>query len=54
MRITNMGSYRIDINSDNLTKWADLQDIYNSYLENTPFWKEKIADDIEKPIFTLQ
>ena len=54
MRITNMGSYRIDINSDNLTKWADLPDIYNSYLENTPFWKEKIADDIEKPIFTLQ
>ena len=53
MRINNNNSYSIGINSDILTKWADLPDIYNSYMENTPFWKEKIAEDREKPIFTL-
>ena len=53
MRINNINSYSIGINSDILTKWADLPDIYNSYMENTPFWKEKIAEDREKPIFTL-
>lgn len=52
MQINNYSSKYIY--SDNPAQCADLPDIYNSYLENTPFWKEKIADDIEKPIFTLQ
>ena len=52
MQINNYSSTYIY--SDNPAQCADLPDIYNSYLENTPFWKEKMAEDIEKPIFTLQ
>ena len=31
---------------------SGLEDLYNDYLEKTPFWKEKIAPDREKPVFT--
>jgi hypothetical protein len=39
-------------NSEKGTPPSGLEDLYNDYLEKTPFWKEKIAPDREKPVFT--
>lgn len=41
-------------NPEKGTPPAGLENLYNDYLEKTPFWKEKISPDREEPVFSPQ